>query len=281
MKKFMKKNGSEVIRTAIQILFLLTLPSAFSSAFAAVKGVGEAFGQGDILTVTPFVKILLFLLLFTCIFGRFFCGYACAFGAVCDWIYKLSAFLQKKTGKKLPAIPVRVQRLLQALKYAVLAGILLLCVLGYAKSINGNSPWTLFSRILSGEMGGEDFVIAGILLAGIGILSAFAERAFCQYLCPMGAVFSLMPVLPTGQLLRDREHCIKGCSLCERICPTALSLGEEAFRNGECIRCNRCASRCPVKNISVRPSRFRPEEPVWTIVLAVVLFAALKFVIGM
>ena len=281
MKKFMKKNGPEVIRTAIQIVFLLILPSAFSSAFAAVKGVCEAFGEGAVLSLTPFAKILLFLLLFTVIFGRFFCGYACAFGAASDWIYKLSAFVQKKLGKKLPKIPNELQRILQILKYVVLAGIMLLCVFGQARTVNANSPWTLFSRILSREVPGEDFVIAGVLLGIIVILSIFTERAFCQFLCPMGAVFSLMPVLPTGQLTRDRAHCLKGCSLCERTCPVSLSLGEDSFRNGECIRCNRCAVHCPAKNISVRPSRFRSAEPVWTVLQAAVLFIVLKFVIGM
>ncbi len=281
MKQFLKKQRSEIIRTAIQIAFLIFLPSAFSSAFTAVKNVFAAISEGAELTWTPFVTILLCLLGFTVVFGRFFCGYACPFGAVTDWIWKISSFVQKKTKKKLPKIPENVQKYLQGLKYVVLAGILLLCGFGAAGVVNANSPWTLFSLLLSGQHIGAELTIAGILLALIVILSVFEERAFCQFFCPMGAIFSLMPVLPTGQLKRDTDKCLKGCSLCKRTCPVAIQPGEAQLRGGECIRCGKCEFSCPRKNLSVSPVRFRPAEQILVFVRAAILAAVLIFVAGM
>lgn len=77
-------------------------------------------------------------------------------------------------------------------------------------------------------------------------------RFFCRYLCPFGAVFSLLPVLPVSVVGRDRENCLKGCSLCQKVCPAGISLpdrnGDYTQIMGECFSCGRCAGGCPRGN---------------------------------
>ena len=279
MDRVQTKKKTELLRNIIQIIFLIVFPSAFASAFSAVKEAASAFSEGAALTFSPFAKIFLFLLAFTVIFGRFFCGYACAFGTLGDAVYQLSQFIQKKTGKKLPRLPKKAVRHLQLMKYVVLGVIFVLCYLGYSGDVGKNSPWTVFSLLMKLKLPTGD-MIAGIVLflliiAGMAIQSRF----FCQFLCPMGAIFSMMPVLPSGQLTRDSENCIKGCSICERGCPVQLKLGENDLREGECLRCNKCISMCPRGNIKLSHFAFDPANPAWVIMQAAVLLLVLKFVI--
>ena len=44
-----------------------------------------------------------------------------------------------------------------------------------------------------------------VLLVLILVGMFFEERFFCRFLCPMGAVFSLLPILPFFTLHRKRE----------------------------------------------------------------------------
>ena len=279
MDRIKKKKVHDILRIVIQLVFLVVFPSAFSSAFAAVKEVFAAFSTGAELSLTPFAKIAIFLLAFTIIFGRYFCGYACAFGTVGDLVYKLSAFIQKKTGKKLPEIPRKSIRYLQSIKYLVLVFVLVLCFMGNVGTVNKNSPWTVFSLVISGKIPGTEYIAAGVLMLLIICGMAVKERFFCQFLCPMGALFSLMPVLPTGQLVRDTEKCIKGCSICERGCPVTLKLGEDDIRDGECIRCNKCISYCPRGSISASHLPYDASSPAAVIIQAAILLAVLKFVL--
>lgn len=267
------------IRMVIQLVFIVVFPSAFASAFTAVKEVAAAFSTGSELTLTPFARILIFLLVFTIVFGRFFCGYACAFGTVGDWVWQISRFIQKKTGKRLPEIPEKTVKYLQIVKFGVLAAIFAMCFFGMENDITENSPWTFFSLLISFRLPGKDLIVGGIVLLIILAGMALQSRFFCQFLCPMGAVFSLMPVIPSGQLVRDSENCIKCCKICRRGCPAYIKLGKEEFRDGECIRCNRCISLCPRGNISLKYLPVKASGPAWVIFQAAILLAVLKFVL--
>lgn len=273
-----RRRNAMLLRAGIQLAFFLLAPSAFSSAFSGIKEICTAFSQGAELELTSFAKILLLLCLFTVVFGRFFCGYACAFGAIGDWIYALAAKIAKKTGKKLPTIPERFIGPAQYVKYAVLVLIVILCVAGQQQMVNGNSPWTIFSFLSSFHMPKGSTVISILLFIAIVCGMALHERFFCQFLCPMGAVFSLLPVLPLGQLRRDRDTCAKGCSACSRVCPVDLELEEESIHSGECIRCNRCVELCPKHNISIDWIPLSGNEPAWVVLQAAALLIGLWFI---
>ena len=85
-----------------------------------------------------------------------------------------------------------------------------------------------------------------LILIGMALQSRF----FCQFLCPMGAIFALLPVLPFAQLHRSSEQCIPGCNACANRCPVHLKLDEQNLRSGECIACEACMGTCPRSNIS-------------------------------
>ena len=78
-KKYMIKTV-KYVRMVVQLIFFVLLPSLFDQAFTGVKNTADAIGKGNVLQWDSFTKILLILLIVTLLFGRVFCGYACAFG---------------------------------------------------------------------------------------------------------------------------------------------------------------------------------------------------------
>lgn len=281
IKKQAKKRRT-ILRTGIQIGFFLLAPSLFTSAFTGIKQVFTAVGAGEPLEWGSFVRTLLVLCAYTMLFGRFFCGYACAFGSLGDGVYFLSGKVQKKCKKKLPKLPERAVKVLSYLPFALLAAIVVLCGLGIYGGLSGWSPWDVFSMVTAGNVRLERYVLGTVLLVLILAGMALESRFFCRFLCPMGAVFRLLPIMPWAVLRRDPGQCIKGCSACKKNCPVGMELGvgENA---GDCIRCGKCVGICPKANVHSAVPKLNGDELWLTAGKAVVLLglaAALGVVRG-
>lgn len=265
------------LRSAVQLVFFIAMPGAFVAGFSGVKYLFQWIGAGAVLQPNSFVKALIGLALFTVLFGRYFCGYVCAFGSLGDFVYWLSGLIQKKLfhRKKQLRLPEKLLPWGQKLKYVLLAGIVLCCGLGLDAAFSGTSPWDVFSRLTAGKLPGAGYWIGAVLLLLILAGMAVQERFFCQFLCPMGAVFALLPVLPWGMLRRDEDNCIRGCNACAMQCPVHLKLKTDGPGSGECIACEKCTGVCPKGNIS------RPEQKALRGELIPVLIkAVLFFVMG-
>ena len=247
----------KIFRVIVQIIFFIFMPSLFSQAFAGVKEAVALIGKGENLILSDFVIKLLILCTATIIFGRIFCGFVCSFGAVGDWFYMLSEFIQKKTGRKLPVIPSKWQVYLQKLKYIVLICVIGFCFLGKGEYVTKYSPWTVFSLVTSSNFKLGAYITGVVLLLLIVVGMMLKERFFCQFLCPMGAVFAMMPILPSALFNRNREKCPSKCGLCRKRCPAHLEIDGDTPLSGECICCHACQVTCPRKNIQIGPVKER------------------------
>ena len=190
------------LRAAIQLLYFLFLPSAYTAAFAGVKYIFTQLGAGEKIGLTSFVSVLIVLCLYTIVFGRFFCGFACAFGSFGDAVHAIYVWVCKKMKKKTVKLPEKVTEKLTMMKYVVLAVIVILCFKGVYSQTQGYSPWDVFSMLhaFNFKLGG--YLLGVVLLVLIMIGMAVQERFFCRFLCPMGAVFSWLPMLPFFTLRR-------------------------------------------------------------------------------
>lgn len=191
-----------------------------------------------------------FFFIFGSVLGRFVCGWLCPFGLVQDLLHKIPLFKKKK---RLPGHCV-----LKYGKYVVL--VLLVCVGsmflfgGFAKvpafckylcpsgTLLGALPLLSANEALRSQAGGLFLWKLGVLL-GILLLSVKVFRPFCQYLCPLGAIYGWFNHFSLVQIHWERERCVS-CGACEKACPAALSL-QEISRSPECIRCGKCADACP------------------------------------
>ncbi len=193
-----------------------------------------------------------FFFLFGSLLGRFVCGWMCPFGLVQDLLYKIPVFQKKK---RLP-----FHHILKYGKYVVLfllvcAGSLFLFG-GFAKvpafckylcpsgTLFGAIPLLAVNEALRSQMGGLFFWKLGILLFLLG-LSVKVFRPFCQYLCPLGAIYGWFNRFSLVQIRWEKEQCVS-CGACKKACPAALSVSEIS-RSPECIRCGKCIEVCPEK----------------------------------
>jgi polyferredoxin len=262
------------LRALIQFIFFIWIPSAYTAAFNGVKYIFQQIGAGEAIGMTAFISVLLMLCIYTIIFGRFFCGFACAFGSLGDAVRGLYVWICKKIKKKPVTLNANTGHKLEKVKYILLACIVLACFGGVFSKTQGMSPWEVFSMLHAGNLrlGGH---IAGVVILILIIIGmCVQERFFCRFLCPMGAVFAILPILPIFGLRRERESCIKGCTACTRKCPADIeleSVGSYAVQ-GECFQCQKCTDVCPKGNIHCGLGEMKGNEILFTIFRAVLLF---------
>ncbi len=204
-----------------------------------------------------------FFFLFGSLLGRFICGWLCPFGLVQDLLHKIPLF---KKSKRLP-----FHNVLKYGKYVVL--VLLVCVGslflfdGFAKvpafckflcpsgTLLGALPLLGTNSQLRAQAGGLFYWKAGVL-AFLLVLSIRVYRPFCQYLCPLGAVYGWFNRFSLVQVHWEKEQCIS-CNACQRACPVALSV-EEISTSAECIRCGKCIGACPQKCLHFSAKTSKP-----------------------
>lgn len=249
-----KEKIINIVVVIVRLLFFVWMPAVFSTAFAGVKNIVIAIAAGEPLELNSFVTMLIKVCLVTVLCGRIFCGYACAFGSLGDFVYWCQTKIRRKQKKKPLRLPVKACAYLKKGKYFVLAVVLVLCWLGYSSFITQYSPWPAFS-LMTGFRFSAIPVGGGIILCLILVGMAWEPRFFCRFLCPMGAIFSLLPVMPWAVVHRRRENCIKGCRACQRTCPAGIDIVDSAHGDpgmmGECFSCGKCMRACPKGNIHV------------------------------
>lgn len=245
-------------RLAVQLVFLMLAPQAFSAAFSAARSIMVSLGQGKALELTGLMVTLVALLAYTVVVGRFFCGYACAFGTLGDLLFRLGDALRRRLRLRSLRIPDKVEDALRLLKYVVLVILLAGSLLGAGTIISSASPWTAFGHLTSLSLGGMG-VAGGAILLALMVLMLLKERVFCEFLCPLGALFSLLPVIPRSNRHRN-PHDLAGSAGCKRACPVRIFPPGEGRWMGECIQCDRCECVAKAGCVTLGPALMRAEE---------------------
>jgi NosR/NirI family transcriptional regulator, nitrous oxide reductase regulator len=201
----------------------------------------------DYFLMAPLIFILWFATAASLLFWNrgAYCGWLCPFGALQELTNRLARWLKIPQLK----IPFSVHQRLTALKYIaflVLFGISL-SALGTAEQAAEIEPFKT-AIILRFARGWPFVLYAGALIAS----SLFVERAFCRYLCPLGAAMAIPARLRLFDWLRRYRECGNPCQRCSNECPVQAIHPEGHINPNECIQCLHCQmlyhhdQKCPV-----------------------------------
>jgi MauM/NapG family ferredoxin protein len=106
------------------------------------------------------------------------------------------------------------------------------------------------SSVLSMNQTYQQGFLIGIIFLAVLVLNAFAERFWCRYACPAGALLGLLSRWNVVRLKVDAGAC-NDCGVCNLQCETdATPHGKSGWRPAECVYCYTCASACPTGAIS-------------------------------
>lgn len=208
-----------------------------------LAGLGQ-FAAG-ISLYQPLLLAILIPVVLSLLFGRFYCGWVCP----ATFLYELNTnirLLLKRMGFK-----VASQRINNNLKYYVLAlGIL----------ISGFFGTVFFASIYPPAIIGREIFYA-IALGGFGSGFVFflltllfdllvARRGFCRYVCPGGALYSILGRYRLFRIQRIVGEC-NDCAKCNAVCEFGLDPLNDGFGQ-ECNNCTACIAVCPTDALTFK-----------------------------
>ncbi len=192
---------------------------------------------------------LAIILISTFFFGRMWCSYLCPMGGMPELASRITGERWKLEYRWLPQVPIRYGYFLTF--------IFLMPMLGVSACALCN--FITIPRIFqaaSGEWQGIVFLVTTVGMVNLGLvllLGVFANkgRAYCAFLCPIGAVDAVVNRLGskfrfTRRIRVERDRCT-GCNECARVCMCgAITMVDKiaVVDQLSCMSCHECADVC-------------------------------------
>ena len=233
---------------------------------------------------------VIIVLLITLFFGRVYCSIVCPAGVLQDIINRLfSIGKKKKNGSR----RFRYHKPYNLLRYVLLALTGGLAFFGFMELCTLLDPYSNFGRIASNlfrpatiwinniladglnRMGNYSLVytsirtvsMASLIAASVAfivfiVMVIFRGRLFCNTLCPVGALLSLVSRYSFFRISFSKERCIQ-CKACEQTCKTeAIDTANITVDTSRCVNCFNCMSSCKKEALHYRyaPSFAKQKE---------------------
>ncbi|MFL5432286.1 MAG: 4Fe-4S binding protein [Myxococcales bacterium] len=203
---------------------------------ALVQATLAGHGWGFFLFDPMSTLLWLFVLGALVVWGRgAFCGWLCPFGA----LQELTALVARAAGVRRRRLAPGTDRALKRLKYVVLAAILATAV--------ASRPWTdraveiepFKTAITLAFARSWPYVAWAAALVALGVL---VEKAFCRYLCPLGAFLALGGRLRILNWIPRRAECGRPCQTCRHRCEYQAIAEDGRVDYAECFQCMDCVA---------------------------------------
>lgn len=223
---------------------------------------GQVFGTHDFFILAlGFIAFVVSIILFTAVFGRVFCGWACPQTVFLEMVFRKIEFLFEGdyiSQKKMNDAPWTTGKIFKKLsKWSIFFALSVLIANTFLAWIIGTDE---LSKIISDPISKHVWGFAAMLIfSGIFyfVFAYFREYA-CIYVCPYGRLqgvlldknstviaYDYVRGEPRGKLRKSEERtmgdCID-CNACVAVCPTGIDI-----RNGtqlECVNCTACIDAC-------------------------------------
>jgi NosR/NirI family transcriptional regulator, nitrous oxide reductase regulator len=162
-----------------------------------------------------------------------FCGWLCPFGAIQEFAAEVSRLLRITQWR----VPDAADRMLRQLKYMTLVVILLAAIYPSTLSEKLAEVEPFKTSITLVFVRYWPFVVYAALLI---VLNLFVYKAFCRYLCPLGAMMAIGGKLRMLDWIPRRTECGSPCQLCKVKCRYGAIEKTGAINYTECFQCLDC-----------------------------------------
>ncbi len=272
-------------RTIVGVVLLVVL---FGTPFVKVNGqpfllfnildrkfiiFGQAFFPQDFyLLALSMLTFIVFIVLFTVLFGRVFCGWACPQTIFMEMVFRRVEFWiegDANQRRKLDAAPWTIQKIAKkTAKHSIFFLISFLIANTFLAYLIGIE--SLEKLIIDTPAQHLGTFIALVIFTGVFYaVFAFLREIVCIVICPYGRLqgvmldnrsivvaYDFVRGEPRGKIKKNEVSahgdCID-CKLCVHVCPTGIDI-----RNGtqlECINCTACIDACDEVMIKInRPT---------------------------
>ena len=236
------------IRIIIAALMLLGMTALLLDATGMLR---QWLGWMPKVQLLPSILALNFVmvvsvLVVTAIIGRFYCAVVCPMGIFQDlfvWFHKLIF------GKKRP---YRYRKPQNWVRYTVLVAFVVLMVLGLNGIATLIAPYSAYARMVTNIHGsGLVHWVAIATLCCVGVMSFIWGRLWCNTICPVGSLLSLMAKFRVLGIRIDEDKCVS-CRKCEHGCKSmCIDIDNHTVDQSRCVNCFNCLSQCKVGAISL------------------------------
>lgn len=235
------------------------------------------------------IGILVFQFVLALVFGRLYCSILCPAGVLQDIINRIFCIGKKK---KKGIRRFKYTKPMNWLRYSLLALTCIAALFGFTGLCLLLDPYSNFGRIATNlfrpiVMWGNN-LLADLLMkidnyslfhvtistiAAPGLIAAatallifsliviFRGRLFCNTLCPVGALLSIVSRYSFFRISFDKEACTH-CGKCEQTCKVeAINSKDLDIDTSRCVDCFNCVSSCSKGGLQYR---FKPFNTVKT-----------------
>ena len=212
----------------------------------------------------PAFYVVGIILLFGMFLGRVICGFLCPFGLIQELLHKIPV---KKLNKN------KITQKLTCIKYVILGIFVVMIPLFFGLR---KQPLPAFCKYIcpAGTLEGALMLMlhpdnadlrsltGGIFYWKLAVLIAmviscvFIFRAFCRFICPLGAIYSLFSKIALLGVRVDMNRC-NNCGACVKTCQMDI----KRVGDRECIQCGECIDVCPEKAITFKAGKLVLRGP--------------------
>lgn len=186
----------------------------------------------------PMLWSLLIPVLATVLLGRFFCGWICPMNTLLELVDKCRGLL------RLAELRERDVKFSLRNKYVMLAAGLGIVVVTGTPLLAMVYPPAVLSREMHQWIFGVGVGLGLYFILAICAIELFvSKRWWCRYVCPGGALYSLLGRFRVVRVRRDKVKCVD-CGDCVRTCQFGLKPMLVETTGMECTNCASCIASC-------------------------------------
>lgn len=213
------------------------------------------YPQDTFILALIMLVIVVFIVLFTVVYGRLFCGWACPQTIFLEMVYRRIEFLfegnhRNKSKENYDNFSLTMRRLGKHIAFIIISflitNVFIMWFTGPEKL------WQIISSPISENQLGFIFMVGVSLF--YYVVYAFLRQQICTFFCPYGrlqgvlldsksisVIYDFKRGEPRGS--KNEGDCID-CGQCIAVCPTGIDI-----RNGsqfECVNCTACIDECNI-----------------------------------